>query len=216
MRSSQFLIFAISVLISGCAHTPPLAGKDLTGLFSEICARPAAEITGEVWVVATSPEATGRFPATVRVASSPVPALDLEVTNLLGGTVARVQLDAEGLRVFREGRMEASARENYAGIPLRFGVDLFLGARPCPNEKPRLRVEEERLIAETKDESFEYGFRPHGAKLWVDQVIWIRGGNRVEFAFDRPEDPTGAPQEWQAKSERGEVRVRWKRRDLAR
>jgi hypothetical protein len=218
VRTSWVSIFAFLALISGCAHTPLLAGKDPVALFSEICtpALPATEVTGEVWIVATSPEATGRFPAVVRAASTPVPTLHLEVTNLLGGTVARIQLDAGGLQVFREGRMEASAREQYAGIPLRFGVDLFLGARPCPSEKPRLRYEDEQLIAETKEERFEYGFRAHGAKLWVDSVAWIRGESRIDFSFDRPEDPSGAPQEWQAKSSRGEVRVRWKRRDLLR
>lgn len=192
--------------------------KDPAQLFSEICSAPplANEVTGEVWMIVTSPEATGRFPAVVRAASAPVAALDLEVTNLIGSTVARIRLSEEGLQVFRDGRMQASSRDNYAGIPLRFGAELFLGMRPCPSEKPRLRLEEGRLIAELNGESFEYGFRAYGAKPWVESVLWTRGESRVDFVFDRPEEPTGAPQEWQAKSTRGEVRVRWKRRDFSR
>jgi hypothetical protein len=210
------LLFAFTL---GCAHAPRLSERDARALFEEICRAPvfASEVSGEVWITAQTPDAHGSFPAVVRTALSPARTLNLEVTNLLGGTVARVQLDEEGLRVFQKGRMRESARETYAGIPLRFGVDLFLGRRPCPQGiEPRLRIEGERLFADLSGESFEYGFRSYGKAHWVDSVAWVRGANRVEFVFDRPEDPSGAPLEWLTKSSQGEVRVRWKRRNVLR
>ena len=168
-----------------------------------------------------SKEAKGGFPAQV---SATAPGhVTLEVTNLLGGREALIRVAGGKYSVEAPSKNGQAARKSegsgsWGGIPLRWAAELFLGRMPCPNmaHRLRLRVEESGdLVAEGDGERFTYRFRKWAGKPWADSLHWedlSQPSLSVDFKFDDPEDKSGAPKKWEAKSPRGQVKVRW--RDL--
>ena len=168
-----------------------------------------------------SKEAKGSFPAQVK-ATAPDHVI-LEVTNLLGGREALIQVADGQYSVDVPSKKGQAARKttgsgSWGGIPLRWASDLFLGRVPCPNQAHplNLRVEDSGdLVAEGDGERFVYHFRKWAGKAWAESLHWEKLNQpslAVDFKFDDPEDKSGAPKKWEAKSSRGEVKVRW--RDL--
>ena len=120
-------------------------------------------------------------------------------------------------------------------MPLKWGTDLFLGRIPCPLpaelEKARVSlVQDGDLLIETSgNEQYEYHFKTIGGGSWPDSLhyeqkfpIEMKVGSRgrptivVDFRFDDPETGTLSPRKWEAKSDQGEVKVRWRDRDVSR
>lgn len=70
-----------------------------------------------------------------------------------------------------------------------------------------------------EEEIYTYSFRSWAGKPWSDHLIWERKGPRplvIEVSFDDPDPSTNLPRRWEAKSPLGEVKVRWKDRELTR
>jgi hypothetical protein len=184
---------------------------------------------------AASKEAKGQFPASVN-ASAP-DKVTLEVTNLIGARQALIQVDHGSYTIDVPDKKGGNTRQaqgmgSWGGIPLRWASELFLGRIPCPSQGAkiplRLQVESATgdLTAETPadqsggTERFVYHFREWAGKPWPETLHWEHKGQRdatpgapkdttVDFKFDDPEDKTGSPKKWEAKSPRGEVKLRW-------
>lgn len=218
-------------LASGCAHMK--ISKDTTPaeLLASVCEPGSSvrETKGSVWLKAKSDEASGQFPAMVK-ATAP-DSLYMEVTNLLGGTEARIKVSGRQYTVEVPGKPEQDYKGygNWGGIPLRWAADLFLGRFPCPEGDPgsldATVTDEGELVVVVPAtlggdrEEFHYRFRKWGGKPWPESLSWKREGpfgTSVEFEFDQPEDETRSPLKWEARSARGEVRMRWKQRNLDR
>ncbi len=225
------LIFA--AFASGCASTPSAKRSDPAYLFEQACTpgRSNIKVTGSVWMMAKSKDASGQFPASVQ-AEEPGK-LRLEVTNLIGGTEALilieknrydVQLPAKG-KGKKSGSRNQSGVGSWGGIPLRWATELFLGRIPCPSAPASaLRMtapEADRLvITEVIDggtqEIFEYRLRDYAGGLWPAEAAWERTGvqaAKVTFKFEEPGERDRSPKRWEAASDQGEVKVRWKERD---
>ncbi len=231
---------SLLVLFAGCAglQRSPLQGKDPNALFTSACATwgmGLQKVSGSVWLKARSNETSGQFPAVVSVLSPGE--LHMEVTNLLGGTEAILEVK-NGKYTLKGGQSKKSVTQEgagyWAGIPLEWATALFLGRVPCPSleasksarfalsEKgDELRVE---LPAQSgrAAETFAYRFRDWGGKLWPEALRWERnpkagtntleGVTSVEFKFDDPEEGSGSPKRWEAVSAQGEIKVRWRDR----
>jgi hypothetical protein len=185
-------------------------------------------LTGSVWMKAKSPEASGQFPATVKVTGSD--RLEMEVTNLLGGPEATIKVNGASFEIRASGKGRGgkdrvqTGTDTWAGIPLRWAPDLFLGRVPCPEDSVRasaqIRMNEGgELVIETPGERYTYGYRSWAGAPWPEKLTWRRtsgAATEVAFEFDQPDDKTGSPAKWEARSSRGEVKVRWKDRDVKR
>lgn len=227
------MILFSGFVVVGCAHKPvsPFEGRDPKILLENAC-QPGRDnakgVEGTVWMKASSKEATGQFPATVlaRVPAS----LNLEVQNLLGGTEAVIRIDGQHYQVEVPNKPQHTQKGSYSwgGIPLEWATELFLGRIPCPPadswKNLKLSVQDDRLVAEvpaslTHDQqTFTYTFIQWNKRPWPESLHWERKTATVfvDFKFGNPDNATGSPQKWEARSPHGEVKVRWKEREMLR
>lgn len=167
----------------------------------------------------SSDDARGQFPANVLVQDPQQ--LDLEITNLLGGTEATVTVRGDKYRVVKGGKESRSwqGTGTWGGIPLRWASELFLGRFPCPapqeQAKARVSIEgDDQLRVDVGSETYVYSVKEWSGKMWAFELEWMTKGSPggdLKFEFAEPEDVTGSPLDWTAKSSKGEVRVRWKK-----
>lgn len=212
-----------------CAHTPVKQGLSPDSLMEAACSPGHSNHTviGSIWMKATSKEAKGQFPASVN-ASDPEQ-VTLEVTNLIGSPQATIKVDHGSYTIDMPDEKKGTSRKaqgsgSWGGIPLRWASELFLGRIPCPSADSRshltlsVQPDTSDLTAETAasptgdSERFVYHFRQWGGKPWPESLHWERKGRTptsVDFKFDDPDDKTGSPKKWEAKSPRGEVKLRW-------
>lgn len=234
----SFYSLIVVVFTSGCAHKAVTVGADTPeqrlALLKMVC-KPSEKVLGvrgSVWLKAKSKEASGQFPATVLVEGvkdGRKPHLKMEVTNLVGGVEALIEVTGD--EYFITGpklKTAMKGKQSWGGIPLEWAHVLFMGKIPCAPQKEwtglkltstgdhQLTVR--RLVqgAHAQEEIFAYELKKWGEELWPEHLVWTRHLNgketRIEFRFQDPEEGTGAPMRWEAKSVMGEVKVRWKDR----
>lgn len=165
-----------------------------------------------------SKEAKGQFPASVDAAAPDQ--VTLEVTNLLGSREALIQVHRGSYSVDMPNQSGGTARRaegsgSWGGIPLQWASELFLGRIPCPSQKHSKSLKLEvtpggELIATSGAERFVYHFRRWAGHAWAETLQWKKGASTVDFKFDEPDDKSGSPRKWEAKSPRGVVKVRWR------
>ena len=235
MRSIAITLIAASTL-AGCATVPAPKSHDADYLFKRACSPGAAVkgAKGSIWLKANSKEAQGQFPAQVESSSDPR-AVKLEVVNLVGATEALITVTSEKYVIDVPGKksrrpVQETGWGTWGGIPLKWAPDLFLGKIPCPSVSSaesviRTAQDDGSLLLETRPgiegaaERFQYHFRTYAGDLWPESLVWERTGamgKKVEFKFDDPEDATQSPRKWEAKSAEGEVKVRWRDREVVR
>lgn len=237
MRAPSLCVLAILVLVSGCSHAPTSSnsgpGGDPRAALALAC-QPGATIKsvkGSVWLKAKSKEASGQFPAEVEAPS--VDRLKLEITNLVGGTEAILTIEGRHYKIEVPNHKERDEQgeSSWGGIPLQWANALFLGRIPCPDfpmsaeasvsqdSAGGLTVETPKTL-DRLPEKFVYHLRALEGGLWPDTLHWERKGIDgsapivVDFKFFDPDQKTHSPQKWEAKGSQGEVRVRWKDRQV--
>ena len=181
---------------------------------------------------AKSKDTSGQFPAQVHAEGQDE--LRLVVTNLLGGTEAVLTLKGERYSIEVPNRPDQtqSGDSSWGGIPLRWAQILFLGKFPCPDLKRITQLNPQWLTdgglrVDTPDElghpseTFIYRIKNVAGRAWSEAMRWERRGVAgspvawVEFKFEDPDSNTRSPKKWEARSEVGEVRVKWKDRQSA-
>jgi len=222
-------------MLSSCAHRG--APRDLQiqqepdEVLAQICSagETVAEASGVVQIRAQSPEASGQFPASVQV-NSQSRTLDLEVTNPLGGTEAKIRVEGTNYQI-EAGRGKKARQEKgtgtWGGIPLHWAVDLFLGRFPCPSKtEHHAKIESGNVLVVRVppslaggEEIFRYSLdiMQSDRKVWPKSLQWSRSGilaSEVKFQFSSPEDATRSPMRWEAVSSRGEVKAKWREREV--
>jgi hypothetical protein len=155
----------------------------------------------------------------------------LDINNPLGGTQAIVKVDRKKYEVqdlAEKDQPPLVGVEDWNGVPLEWAGDLFLGRIPCPLDSVDLRLEfgkGNELIAIIKDlkngwdQKFIYQFRQWNQHPWPFSLKWIQEGpkkSQVDFFFDSPEKGTDSPEKWEAQSSRGELKVKWRSREISR
>ncbi len=229
LTTAGSLILALG--LSSCSHAPVTEGYSSEDLLALACA-PGKEIIGikgTVDMKVTSPDASGRFPATVR--ANATEGLKVEVNNLIGGVEAIIEVRGGQYAVKVPGRPEksSSGKGTWGGIPLIWANELFLGRIPCPaaSDAGRLNFEigSESTVgvrvrpggAKGIEDFYLFHFTSVKGKPWPQSLRWERTVNGrtggVLFAFDDPDEATGSPLRWEARSGSGEVKVRWKDRE---
>ncbi|MCM2322567.1 MAG: hypothetical protein NDJ90_04835 [Oligoflexia bacterium] len=223
----------LAVVLLGCAHAPVAvkkAGPDEQ--LRSICevGRELQKARGTVWLKVSSKEVSGQFPATIEISAPD--ALVMEVTNLLGGREALITIRGKQYTVDvppKKGRSQAGTR-TWGGIPLEWAAELFLGRFPCPPSDAiadsAIRWTDERTLEvdvppnlSREAQRFVYRVQTQGDRLWPEALHWERKNPpklEVDFTFANPESDTHSPRRWEAKSPQGEVKVRWKDRQLPR
>lgn len=234
MRCSLLCVALILVLAAGCTHAPTVSkGADPRALLGAACTPGAGvkSVKGSVWLKAKSKEASGQFPAVVEAPSPD--RLKLEITNLVGGTEAIVTVEGRHYKIEVPNHKEQDEQgdSSWGGIPLQWANALFLGRIPCPetaqtkdaalsvDAQGNLVVEAPRSLDKLA-EKYVYHFRSLEGGFWPESLHWERAGIEgspplvVDFKFEDPEDKTRSPRKWEAHGTQGEVKVRWKDRQV--
>jgi hypothetical protein len=178
-----------------------------------------------------SRDGSGQFSGNVRAVAPDN--FSLEVMQPLGGTWATVTVRGNVYTIDVPGKPE-QGRQGYdvwAGIPLRFATDLFLGRIPCPSaselnatspvieRSPDNTQDQLTIGTPSSSERYVYRFRETEDGVWPESLHWESrdrtGPIVVDFKFEDPEKTTRSPLKWEAKSNRGEVKVRWRDRNHA-
>jgi hypothetical protein len=232
-RPVLFLVLFLMtfVLTFSCAHNPTQT-ESPDALLNYAC-RPGMTnqtVTGTVWMKAQSKDASGQFPASI-LAKAP-DHLKLEATNLLGQTQAVISIEGKNYSVdvmtSKGMKKQGQGHNSWGGIPLQWATDLFLGKIPCPDlsspQNLKLSVSSSGDFtvqtpggANIDPETFIYHFRTWDGHPWPESLHWERKGvfsNQVDFKFNDPDLKNNSPKKWEAKSPHGEVKVRWRDRQI--
>ena len=244
-KLSWIVLFVLSgaLAAAGCSSAPKANPLDPKYLKEQACkpGRDIKKVVGSLWmkIKSTKPdEPNGQFPATVVAEASGH--LRLEVSNLIGSTEASIKIDDETYQVDvpsskKQKAQSAQGSKSWGGLPLKWGTDLFLGRIPCPApvemDKARVSLTQDGgLTIETAtDELYEFHFKNVGGASWPESLhyeqkfpVEMKVGSRgkptvvLDFRFDDQETGTLSPRKWEAKSDQGEVKVRWRDRDVSR
>lgn len=221
-----FLVAIWCFALAGCATFPPQAERSLSAkeMIERLCSarNDIQSSTGSLWIQARTPEASGQFPASVKAARSGD--VDLEIVDLIGGKVATLTVRGESfdLKHAQDPSRSFSGNGEWNAIPVRWLNQVFLGRVPCPTSAEIRRAEFLQIDSEhvearlPKNDRVIYRYAMSGAILWVKEIDWLIHGQRVLFTFDDVEFGSGAPLKWTVKSSLGEIKARWKQRDLVR
>jgi len=222
-------VIAFAGIVSGCSHvniSQVIQGTDPRSLLSQAC-KPGDQIKsalGSAWLKGAVQNDSAQFPAEIVVKAPST--LYLEAHNLLGGVEARISVEGQIFKIEtpdQRKRVE-KRRGSWGGIPLQSVTDLFLGKIPCPSASSladaRLSLNSEgQLLVQVVDplkgevQKFIYSFGIWQQKPWAEQLHWEKQGASIDFKFFDPEEMTGSPLRWEAKSSLGEIQMRWKDRE---
>lgn len=199
-------------------------GRSPHQLIEELCsARSDVKSSlGQLWIQARTPDASGQFPASVKATRAGD--VDLEIVDLIGGKVATLNVRGESFRLkhAQDPSRSFSGSGEWNAIPVRWLNRVFLGQLPCPAESELQKAvirsldSDEIEVRMSKKDRVIYRYAFSGAILWAKEVDWLIHGERVFFTFDDVEFGSGAPLKWSVKSALGEIKARWKQRDLVR
>ena len=177
---------------------------------------------------ADSVDLNGQYPAALRVKEGNQ--LNMEITDPLGGTLAKINVDGDSYQIVypRKNKKVSKNADHWSGIPLRWSSTLLLGRFPCPTVQEQRKAE---ILESTGDrvrfriqgskgnvQTYSFLVKERLLKDWPTELRWESEwpGRKswVEFEFDRPEGDSGSPLQWKAKSDRGELKVRWESRSV--
>jgi hypothetical protein len=172
---------------------------------------------------AKSKEASGQFPASVLVKSSPSSPLELrlEIKSLLGARAALIEVRGSDFKIETpENGTVTRKASSWGGIPLEWASQLFLDRFPCPssNELKSLKwkwlgseeIEGKPLVG---DVIWRFKLTRWNFKPWVESVFWQKAaGKTLEVKRYDPDPQEGWAQRWEAISPSGQVKIRWKGR----
>lgn len=217
--SSAVVLIPVAWSIGCAQRSPSPDNSSAEAVIAEICSIGGGlkSAKGVAWIKAESKEARGRFPSNVLAENGNH--LTLEVTNLLGGREALIQIDSSGMSI-DSPKLKSRSAQTWGGIPLRFASVLFLGRIPCPAPQSMsgaqvTRSAADRIRIESREEAFEFQLRTHAGRPWPQALSWeskASGSARVSFVFSDPEEYSRSPKKWEATSPGGSVQVSWRER----
>ena len=197
---------------------------------TKVCAIGATnhEVKGTAQLLAKSHDASGQFPAFIKASAATAdhPAqLKLEVQKPFGGAFAILTINGTEykIEVPKHPEKSRSGQDSWGGIPLVWATDLFLGKVPCPSSADLAHAKIGRdaagdLLVALPSEQFIYHFHAGSAGSqepeWPETLRWTKGELVVDFRFDEIDPHTHSPLKWEATSARGEVKTRWRDREL--
>jgi hypothetical protein len=143
-------------MTGACAGTPEVSLQRVSEEQARVwldrhCSLPGSTLAGELVLKSDSADFKGQFPAQVRFDRQG--AFVLEVTHLLGGTLARLSSDSKtfNLEFPSKPARNRSGLTHYLGLEVPILSQLLHGDLPCPAEarKGRFRVSDHVIVVES-------------------------------------------------------------------
>jgi hypothetical protein len=216
-----FLLFGLT----SCSSMPqpelePISIVEAKGFLGRFCSRVGSEIAdhpaihGDLLVRSSTREFKGQYPASVSVSQKGD--LVLEVTNLIGGTVALLKGDTESLEVISSVKPQYSRKNirNYMGLPVQLLVQLLHGDLPCPRI---VGVEVEGSAILIRQQNLNWKIERSDAAsggLPLRVTIEDQGMVKIEMLIERWNSKESYAEKVKVKTAEGELRWTWRNRAI--
>jgi hypothetical protein len=136
-KSHVWSIGFLLLLTSACTSSPKASLSAVTEnqakvWFANYCSKGLHAQSGDLVIRANTPEFKGQFPASLRFEADG--SFALEITNIVGGTVARLQSDGKEMSTTIPSKPKYNREHisRYLGLDLPILSQFLLGDLPCP------------------------------------------------------------------------------------
>jgi len=180
------LFAAIVSILASCSTAPKASDKTITEseareFLSKRCSLVGTGsaalkgLSGEILVRSSTREFKGQYPASIHFSNKGE--FVLEVTNVIGGTVAMLKGNSESIEIISLSRPRFNRKsvKNYMGLPVKLLLQLLHGDLPCP-DLTDVRSEGSRILVSDGVRVLE------GAEQKVEMLIdrWNQGESYAE------------------------------------
>jgi hypothetical protein len=172
------------------------------------------ELKGEVLVRSSTREFKGQYPASVHFSKEGT--FVLEVTNLIGGTVAMLKVNESSIEIIYSSQPKFNRKgiKSYMGLPVKLLLQMLHGDLPCPDLKEdvfgdtRILVKDGRFHWEFERAETDAGMIPFKVK------ITEAGREQVDFRIEKWNQMEGYAEKVKVSTPEGELKWTWRSRDL--
>lgn len=209
--------------LAACSSAPKVSEEAVTQSgaetwFARYCADPGIRaVAGELVIRSKTREFKGQFPASVAFESDG--SFKLEVTHVLGGTVAQLQGDGKAMRIRVPGKAKLN-RDNvthYLGLEMAVLVPLLRGELPCPVETrgQSVKVEAEGNAMKVRTSNWDWYFYKSTAEQGEvpARIVLKSGSKQIEMNVEDWNAEERYLRKGQLKSPEGELKWTWRSRN---
>jgi hypothetical protein len=174
---NQIFAIAISAVLCACSTTPIVSRDSLTvsqakEFLAVHCSTKLKSIRGELLVRSSTREFKGQYPASILFNEDE--SFVLEVTHLLGGTVAMLKGNGQSVAVVSTVKPKYNQKgiRQYMGLPVRLLAQLLHGDLPCPDttnvqvDGSKILIQDGRLQWQMELAAQETGKVPYRIRIW--------------------------------------------------
>ena len=219
--NSIWILF-LSAFLSSCSTTPEssrerISSAEARAYLAKNCSKGGdthslASVRGEILVRSSTREFKGQYPASVMVSEKGT--LTLEVTNLIGGTVATLKGDSESLEVVSAIKPQYNRKNirEYMGLPVRLLIQLLRGDLPCPalasveTDGSIMVIREGSRIWKIEKSDVQSGEVPLRVVIAKDATI------EVDLLIERWNQKEAYAEKVRVKTPEGELKWNWRSR----
>lgn len=203
-----------------CSHTPKsssesISSEEAQNWLKQFCSAGPRDLAGELVVKSNTREFKGQFPASIRVEKTK--AFQLEVTNILGGTMLQLLSHGSALevKVPSKPKLNQSGVTHYLGLELEVLRALLQGDLPCPSHQNKVRVQGNQVQLLT--EMWKWGFeRAAPAQSEVPVRVVLTATHNPNYQIDVKIEEWDLSQGFARKvsivSPEGEIKWTWRNR----
>lgn len=184
----------LPLFLASCASGPRVSEEAVSqpsadAWFRKYCSDNGTKtVNGELVIKSNTQEFKGQFPASV--AFNPDGSFNLEVTNILGGTVAQLKGDPKAMQIRVPGKPKLSRNgvTHYLGLETAVLIPLLRGELPCPAEARSrdVKVEVEGNAMKVRSANWDwYFYRTTPEQGEVPARVELRsGGHQIEMTVE--------------------------------
>ena len=218
-------ILLLSVLATACSTMPKsslekISQKEAESFLSEYCSKYSLkadldqDLFGEILVRSSTKEFKGQYPASIHFSKDK--SFTLEVTNLIGGTVAMLKGDPGSVEVFSPSRPQYNRKgiKQYMGLSIPLFAKLLHGDLPCPDSKV-VNVEGYEIII--KDSGLEWRIErsdSSSGSVPVKTRILEQGKLKVEMLIEGWNSKEHFAEKVKVHTSEGDLKWSWRSREL--
>jgi hypothetical protein len=190
----SYLPVALSFLLYSCSTMPKASHETFStdearNFLQTYCSsigdseKKMQEMNGEILVRSSTREFKGQYPASIHFSKEG--SFSLEVTNVIGGTIAMLKGGYDSVDVISSSKPQYNQKsvKQYMGLPVKLLAQLLHGDLPCPSisnlrtEGEKIVISDGRLEWQVERSDRDSGAVPYrariyeGSKLKIDLII---------------------------------------------
>lgn len=226
MANLKFIsAFLFAATLSACSSTPKssqekISFQEAQAFLKQYCSKIEnqksleRELTGDILVRSSTKEFRGQYPASIHFSKDKE--FTLEVTNLIGGTMAMLKGTPAEIQIISPGKPQYNRKgiHQYMGLPVPLFAKLIHGDLPCP-DTTSLKVEGSEILLNdgTLEWRIERSDQDSGS-VPVRMRIFDQGKVKVEMAIERWNSEESYAEKVRIRTAEGDLKWSWRSREL--